>query len=96
MELRFRRDSQDHAPQLGRAAERLTAESTAEAERVRRDAAASFDQDMRQALARTVWQSGCTSWYVDEHGNNPNQWPWLWTTYRRRTARLDPAAYQLG
>jgi cation diffusion facilitator CzcD-associated flavoprotein CzcO len=63
---------------------------------LRSNAAAAFDRELREALARTVWQSGCTSWYVDEQGNNPNQWPWLWTTYRRRTARLDPAVYQLG
>jgi cation diffusion facilitator CzcD-associated flavoprotein CzcO len=68
----------------------------AETIEVRREAAASFDRELREALARTVWQSGCTSWYVDEHGNNPNQWPWLWTAYRRRTARLDRAAYELG
>jgi hypothetical protein len=47
-------------------------------------------------MAGTVWQTGCSSWYVDEHGNNPNQWPWLWTTYRRRTASVDPAAYELA
>jgi cation diffusion facilitator CzcD-associated flavoprotein CzcO len=63
---------------------------------LRPQAAEAFDRELREALAGTVWQSGCTSWYVDEHGNNPNQWPWLWTTYRRRTARLDPAAYELA
>ena len=44
----------------------------------------------------TVWQTGCDSWYVDDAGNNPNNWPWLWATYKRRTARVDPAAYQLA
>jgi hypothetical protein len=34
--------------------------------------------------------------YVDEQGNDPNQWPWLWSAYRRRTARLDPGAYALS
>jgi hypothetical protein len=63
---------------------------------LRSEAAASFDRDLRDALAGTVWHTGCTSWYVDENGNNPNQWPWLWSTYRRRTARIDPAAYQLA
>jgi cation diffusion facilitator CzcD-associated flavoprotein CzcO len=62
---------------------------------IRREAAVSFERELRAALARTVWQSGCSSWYVDEHGNNPNQWPWLWSTYRRHTARIDPAAYEL-
>ena len=45
-----------------------------------------FDRELRGALAGQVWHTGCTSWYVDEHGNDPNQWPWMWSTYRRRTA----------
>jgi cation diffusion facilitator CzcD-associated flavoprotein CzcO len=63
---------------------------------VRRDAAERFDRELRDALAGTVWHTGCTSWYVDENGNDPSNWPWLWTTYRRRTAKLDPAAYALS
>ena len=42
---------------------------------------------LREALVGTVWQTGCDSWYVDNEGNNPNNWPWLWATYRKRTAR---------
>ena len=38
----------------------------------------------------TVWHTGCTNWYVDENGNDPNQWPWLWQQYRRRTATSSP------
>jgi len=62
---------------------------------VRREAAERFDHELRAALEDTVWHSGCTSWYVDENGNDPSQWPWLWSTYRRRTARLEPGAYEL-
>jgi cation diffusion facilitator CzcD-associated flavoprotein CzcO len=54
-----------------------------------------FDRELREALAGTVWHTGCTSWYVDENGNDPNQWPWLWSTYRRRTGRIEPGAYAL-
>jgi cation diffusion facilitator CzcD-associated flavoprotein CzcO len=63
---------------------------------VRREAAARFDRELRAALAGTVWHSGCTNWYVDERGNDPNQWPWLWSTYRRRTARVDSSTYELA
>jgi cation diffusion facilitator CzcD-associated flavoprotein CzcO len=63
---------------------------------VRRDAAQAFDRELREALAKTVWHTGCTSWYLDENGNDPNQWPWLWSTYRRRTAELSPRAYELS
>jgi cation diffusion facilitator CzcD-associated flavoprotein CzcO len=62
---------------------------------VRRAAAAAFDRELRAALGATVWHTGCRNWYVDENGNDPNQWPWVWGTYRRRTARLDPGAYEL-
>ena len=61
---------------------------------VRRDEAASFDRELREALAGTVWHSGCTNWYVDEDGNDPSQWPWPWSAYRRRTAKLAPGAYR--
>jgi cation diffusion facilitator CzcD-associated flavoprotein CzcO len=63
---------------------------------VRREAADAFDAELRRALAATVWHSGCTNWYVDERGNDPSQWPWTWSEYRRRTAALDPAAYALS
>jgi cation diffusion facilitator CzcD-associated flavoprotein CzcO len=63
---------------------------------VRRATAERFDRELRAALAGTVWHTGCTSWYVDEHGNDPSQWPWLWSAYRRRTARLAPGAYELS
>jgi hypothetical protein len=63
---------------------------------IRREAAQAFDRELREALADTVWHTGCTSWYLDESGNDPNQWPWLWHTYRRRAAEVSPQAYELS
>jgi cation diffusion facilitator CzcD-associated flavoprotein CzcO len=63
---------------------------------VRRETAEAFDRELRAALSESVWHTGCTSWYVDENGNDPNQWPWLWSAYHRRTARLAPGAYELS
>jgi cation diffusion facilitator CzcD-associated flavoprotein CzcO len=57
-------------------------------------AAEAFDRELRAALRATVWHTGCTSWYLDENGNDPNQWPWLWSTYRRRTATIPPGTYE--
>jgi cation diffusion facilitator CzcD-associated flavoprotein CzcO len=62
---------------------------------IRRQAADAFDSELRTALAGTVWHSGCTNWYVDENGHDPNQWPWTWTTYRRRTGTIEPGTYEL-
>jgi hypothetical protein len=62
---------------------------------LRPEKAEAFDRELRAALAGTVWHSGCTNWYVDEKGNDPNQWPWLWSTYRRKATQVDPDAYEL-
>ena len=63
---------------------------------VRPEAAEDFDRELRAALAKTVWHSGCSNWYVDENGNDPSNWPWTWSAYRRRTERLRPGAYELA
>jgi cation diffusion facilitator CzcD-associated flavoprotein CzcO len=83
---------------MGHVIAALAAMTSADARRieVRHETAARFDRELRAALKATVWHTGCTNWYVDENGNDPNQWPWLWTTYRRRTARLEPGAYELS
>ncbi len=60
------------------------------------EVADAFDHELRAALARTVWHTGCTNWYVDENGNDPNQWPWLWSAYRHRTAAIAPGTYRLS
>jgi hypothetical protein len=63
---------------------------------VRAETAAAFDRELRARLAGTVWHSGCTNWYLDADGHDPNQWPWTWSTYRRRTARISEAAYEVA
>lgn len=63
---------------------------------VRRDAADNFHTELTTALKDTVWHSGCTNWYVDENGHDPNQWPWTWSELRRRTATIEPSAYDVA
>jgi cation diffusion facilitator CzcD-associated flavoprotein CzcO len=63
---------------------------------VTRETLDQFNRELRAALADTVWHAGCTNWYVDENGNDPSQWPWQWSAYRRRTAELEPGAYRLS
>jgi cation diffusion facilitator CzcD-associated flavoprotein CzcO len=77
------------------AALREMGESGAARIEVRTEAANGFDRELRAALAGTVWQSGCSNWYVDENGNDPSNWPWTWSAYRRRTRELVPGAYAL-
>jgi cation diffusion facilitator CzcD-associated flavoprotein CzcO len=72
------------------------ARADARAIELRPETLEAYDRELREALADTVWHSGCTSWYLDENGNDPSQWPWLWSTYRRRTAQIEPGTYELS
>jgi cation diffusion facilitator CzcD-associated flavoprotein CzcO len=62
---------------------------------VRREVADDFHRELKDALAGTVW-TGCQNWYLDENGHSPNQWPWRWGTYARRTRNLAPGMYLVG
>ena len=48
-------------------------------------------------LGKAVWSTGgCASWYLDDTGRNSTIWPdWTWR-FRQRSARFDPAAYELS
>ncbi len=62
---------------------------------VRPDVLQRYNRDVQRRMKRTVWSTGCKSWYLDEQGNNPTLWPdWTWR-FRRRTSRFDPAEYLL-
>jgi hypothetical protein len=63
---------------------------------VRPEAEAKFNAEVQRRMQGTVWNTGCTSWYQDEKGNNPTLWPdWTWR-FRQRTARFDPNEYVLA
>jgi cation diffusion facilitator CzcD-associated flavoprotein CzcO/acetyl esterase/lipase len=61
---------------------------------VRPEVQASFDREIQGRLETSVWQTGCSNWYLDESGRNTNNWPGFTLEYRRRTRRLDPADYE--
>ena len=64
---------------------------------VRPEAHARFMAELRRRQRRTVWATGgCSSWYVDEEGRDPTNWPGYTIEYRLRTARVDPAVYSIG
>ncbi|WP_433161553.1 flavin-containing monooxygenase [Kribbella sp. CA-247076] len=62
---------------------------------VRADAQDRFVGGIQGELGDTVWQSGCTSWYLDAAGRNSTIWPEFTVSYWRRTRRLDPADFVL-
>lgn len=49
-----------------------------------------FDAERREAATKTIWNSGCRSWYLDQSGL-PSAWPWTFDRFREEMAapRLD-------
>ena len=49
-----------------------------------------FDAERRAAAARTIWNSGCKSWYLDAAGL-PTAWPFTWDRFvdEMRRPRLE-------
>lgn len=56
-----------------------------------------YNAELRDTLSSTVWKAGgCSSWYLDEHGNAPAVWP-SWTfEFRNLTKHFDMPAYYSG
>ncbi len=60
---------------------------------VKPEAQQSYNADIQQKLTKTVWASGCQSWYLDSRGKNTTLWPALTVAYRKATRRVNPADY---
>ncbi|MFA9218709.1 MAG: flavin-containing monooxygenase [Sphingomonadaceae bacterium] len=54
-----------------------------------------FNATVQQRLARTVWASGCKSWYLSSTGRNSTLWPGFTFQYRRLTRHFDRDAYRV-
>jgi cation diffusion facilitator CzcD-associated flavoprotein CzcO len=52
-----------------------------------------YNVDVQQRLQRTVWASGCRSWYLDRFGRNTTVFPGVTCQYRAATRRFRSAAY---
>jgi cation diffusion facilitator CzcD-associated flavoprotein CzcO len=55
---------------------------------------AQLTQRMNVAMKKTVWQSGCNSWYINEHGSTP-MWPWTFERYEREMSKVDPTEFHM-
>jgi cation diffusion facilitator CzcD-associated flavoprotein CzcO len=61
---------------------------------VREDALATFVDEMDHKQAKSVWNSGCRSWYLDANGRNTTVWPSFSFRFRSRTRRFDRSMYR--
>jgi cation diffusion facilitator CzcD-associated flavoprotein CzcO len=62
---------------------------------VRPEVEAAYNADLAERSGRTVWKSGCESWYLDDEGRNTVLWPGLTFTFRHLTRRFRPGDYRL-
>lgn len=50
------------------------------------EATAQFNEEIQQAMANTIWVTGCQSWYLDERGRSIT-WPWGPDRFRQELKR---------
>jgi cation diffusion facilitator CzcD-associated flavoprotein CzcO len=53
-----------------------------------------FNREVQQGISRTVWGSGCRSWYQTAEGVNFAIWPWSTWRYWLRTRSVVPEEYE--
>jgi cation diffusion facilitator CzcD-associated flavoprotein CzcO len=74
---------------------RVMRERGAAVAEVRPEVQQRYNRELDARMTRTVWSTGCSSWYLDETGRNATLWPdWTWR-FRMRTRRFDPAQHTL-
>jgi cation diffusion facilitator CzcD-associated flavoprotein CzcO len=62
---------------------------------VRPDVQGKFNSWVQKASRKSVWESGCHSWYTTASGRNTNNWPDYTFLYRYRVRRFDPSVYRV-
>ncbi len=60
---------------------------------VRPEVSRQYNAELQRRLGRTVWASGCKSWYLSSTGKNNALWPGFAFQYRRITRRFDASDY---
>lgn len=61
----------------------------------RREALERFEDERLEAARRTVWVTGCRSWYLDDRGV-PAVWPWSFERFREVMAEPALSDYELS
>jgi cation diffusion facilitator CzcD-associated flavoprotein CzcO len=58
------------------------------------EATARFEAERSEAARRTIWASGCRSWYLDDRGV-PMSWPWTFDRFREEMSAPKLEAFEL-
>jgi len=73
----------------------LVDQSQSDAIMVKDQAQDTFNQQVQHMFEKTVWQSGCVSWYQQEGGKNFALWPTYTWKYWLKTKKPNVADYRL-
>ena len=57
---------------------------------------AAFIRRLDKWMQRTIWLSGCRSWYLDRNGRNTTLWPGFSIGYWLRTLRVSERHYRFA
>lgn len=63
---------------------------------VRPGAQAAFNGELQPRLQKTVWATGCRSWYLDSRGRNATLWPGLTLEFWLRARKVAAADYDFA
>jgi cation diffusion facilitator CzcD-associated flavoprotein CzcO len=58
------------------------------------EATARYEAERKEAARKTVWATGCRSWYLDREGL-PTAWPWTFDRFRSEMSAPHLADYEL-
>jgi cation diffusion facilitator CzcD-associated flavoprotein CzcO len=61
---------------------------------VRPDVQAAYNARIQEKLKKTVWATGCMSWYLTRSGKNTTVWPGFTFQYRWLTHKFDASSYE--
>lgn len=61
----------------------------------RQDVQRAYNAWLARRHTRTVWSTGCASWYLDANGKNTTLWPGSVTAFRARMARVRLGDFEL-
>ncbi len=54
-----------------------------------------FFEEMKAEMPKTVWMQGCSSWYLNQEGENTTLWPKLTVSYRKETQSAQLEDYEV-
>jgi cation diffusion facilitator CzcD-associated flavoprotein CzcO len=61
--------------------------------RVKPDVAAAYEAKRVEAAKKSIWSTGCNSWYLDAQGV-PASWPWTFAKYAETMAKPEMSAFE--